>query len=377
MQFFAVISVILMRKKNLYFILFLFLPLISCVETPEKPDNSILRDGNIAVLCEGLMAYNNATLCLINTETGESDKEFFRTVNPGMTLGDTGNDLLYFGDKLIITVTGSESIVLLDAADGSFISRVDLPGRHPNKTIGINDTLALASDLYNDSALICYNQKTGKRLPDMLFEGKNPVDILKIGNQIAVANSGLGIYFQDHPLAGTISLINLETGRTEKHIKVGPNLSELLLAENELIACYYGIYSDESRGGIVRYSLDDFTEISRIEGFFSSMVYSEKSDRLHFLEGVAGMDISEHSGVSYIDLKDSEPKIQRIIENKNDKECFYSLAVDESNNQIIVGNAKNFTVEGTIMIFDMNGEFVQEYSCGVNPGEILLKPQNR
>lgn len=352
-------------------LLFIVLFMTACIKTPNSPDNPNLTDAHTIILCEGLMGYNNASISILDLDSMAIQNNYFKQSNPNLILGDVANDIAILDGKAIVTVTGSGTIESFDINTGAWSKRIVIEGSSINKTTILNDSIAYATDLYNDSTIIQYNPTTMELLPEIAFTGKNPVEIISDGSKIFVANSGLGIYFQNHKEAGMLSIIDIATQIHEKNIYIGPNLSEILKIGDLLYLCYYNTYSADAKGGIVELRISDLTETNRIEGFFSSITYDKNSKRLYFLEGVSGMDISDWKGVSYIDLNNAKWYSNRLIENTKENDNWYCLSIDKSKEHLLVGNAKNFMVEGGIEIFDMQGSHIKSLSTGVIPTEIV------
>ena len=101
-------------------------PLVSvlsgaCNETaPRQPATRPGADASsptscVYVLCEGLYGMNNARLFSWNMRTGQVEQDAFSKANQ-RGLGDTGNDLLLYGGKLYVVMSGSNTVEVVDAA---------------------------------------------------------------------------------------------------------------------------------------------------------------------------------------------------------------------------------------------------------------------
>ena len=67
----------------------------------------------IYVLNSGVMGQNNASLTCYDTESGAVVQNYFKTVN-NYAIGDTANDIIVYGQKMYITVTGDNIIWVTD-----------------------------------------------------------------------------------------------------------------------------------------------------------------------------------------------------------------------------------------------------------------------
>ncbi len=81
----------------------------------EPPVAPTQTDDRIVVLCQGLWGLDNSTLSYI--DGGTVTNGWFKKNNPGMHLGDTGNDILQVNDTLIaISVNWSNIIQYIPTA---------------------------------------------------------------------------------------------------------------------------------------------------------------------------------------------------------------------------------------------------------------------
>jgi hypothetical protein len=360
-------------KLNKYILIFSLLFVSSaCVKEPNKPDTPNLKSGQYVVLCEGLWGHNNSSISIIDMESQQIQNQFFEANNPDLKIGDTANDIVFKSDTAFVTVTASGSIESFSINTGKWINRLYREGSTPSKTVIINDTVAYATDDRNDSLLLKYNPKTMELVAMVPIKGKNPVGIATDGKRLFVANSGYGRYAQNEPYAGTLSVIDLETDEQTDVIEVGPNLVEVIATNMKLYLCYYNIYSKDALGGIVELNLGTLEETNRIEGFFMSMSYSEKHNRMYFIDGFPREpDLIEVPGISYIDLDKKDWEITQVIENVKPNETWYTLAVDDKTDRLLIGNAMNHSVDGKVMIFHAD-TLEAEYKCGVGPSEIRV-----
>ena len=360
-----------MKVKIFLKILPLILLLTACVKEPTKPYNPDLKSGDYLILCEGLLGSNNASISLLNAESKQIQNLYFETANNGLKIGDTANDLVFKNDTAYITVTASGSIESFNKTDGKWLNRLYREGSSPIKTVIINDTTAYATDLYNDSLLLKYNPKTMEYIGEVKFKGKNPEGIASDGKRLFVANTGLGEICAEEKYAGTLSVIDLATDTQTETIEIGTNLVELLIVDDKMYLCYYNLYSIDAPGGVVELNLSNLQETNRIEGFFRSICHSEKENRLYFIEDIPRMDIVERRGVSYVNLDLDQWEATQAISNDKLGEYWYTLAIDDLADRIIVGNAMNFSVAGKVMIFNAD-TLEAEYKCGVSPSEIRV-----
>lgn len=71
---------------------------------------------NLILVCEGLWGQDNSKLVNIRDTTLTND--WFRTMNPGMKLGDTGNDIIWVNDTLVAISVNWSNIIQYIHPDG-------------------------------------------------------------------------------------------------------------------------------------------------------------------------------------------------------------------------------------------------------------------
>src|SRR5690606_30038380 len=80
------------------------------------------------LLNEGNMNMNKASLDYMDLVKGEYRRNWYEEVNPGITkgLGDVGNDIGIYGDKVYVVVNNSNKVEVLHAKTGKRIGQVDI-----------------------------------------------------------------------------------------------------------------------------------------------------------------------------------------------------------------------------------------------------------
>jgi glutamine cyclotransferase len=346
------------------FIVFPLLLLFGCTDSVVIPDEKDFRfDDGLYILCEGLWRQDNSTLSHFDFTTNTLLNNVFTQANPLLRLGDTGNDIVYYNGKCYVAVSTSKTIEVFQARTTKSIGRILFEGKIEPRSITIlNDSIGYVTTLGDDS-VIEFNPTTlqrKKRIP----VGPAPEGIANWNNLVFVANSGYGDFRSKEALAGSITVINATTSSVMKSLYVGPNLLSILVdSTTNTLYCYYAHLPSQkdSLGGIVQYSLPDFTEIHRwrVSSARSISLYNQNKFLLFLSEaGVTQLDVTK---------KDTEPNV--IIPNMKKSEIWTGVSYnsDISNPSIIVSNSKNYTVNGSIMMFSPSGVLLKELQVGLNP----------
>lgn len=354
-------------------ILVLLVSSLGC-ESPEPINNGNNKDTsktNIAlVLCEGLYGYDNTTVSKINLLDFSVINDFTSGENPNFRIGDTGNDIIAKGDTFFVVVTTSKAIEYFDLRNGKLLGYVKFEGNFgPRRIAFINDSLALVTDFYAD-CLHILNIKN-KQIVGKIQVGPAPEFLGIYKDKVFVANSGFGDLRVNEPKAGTFSVVNLKSFREEKTVWVGPNPIEIVVCE-EVGSMFISFnhlpsYWKDSVGGIVEFDLNTLERKREWKSSAPRSLFWAKNEKAVYF-------ISDDL-IKKIDY--SNGKLDTVLVNSKPSEVWYSLAVDEYNGLLMIGNAKNYTVEGDVLIYS-NKELktlITTIKVGVNPSKILALQQ--
>jgi hypothetical protein len=365
----------IIMQKYLFLIILTNFLLASCVEGPVKPIVNSNAEGDVIVLSEGLLGRSNSQLSLINTKNKEVSSDYFSYKNPGLRLGDTANDIVGFGDTAFIAVTGSGTIEAVSIITGQSLGRIFIPNSSPRQIAIVSDSVAYCTDLYRQ-ILIKFNPRKIQfieELPNLCFY---PEGIAYFEGKLYVANSGLGIFYKNNPLAGTLAIINETTGTLEKTIEIGKNLTEIIINQStrSLYLCYYNTYEKDSIGGIVEWDIKTQKEKRRLKGHFRSMALSLKNNRLFAVNQVPPKTTGTAvDGIVSLSLNSQDFELKTIFLNDKKGEFWYSININRQEDEIWIGNAKNFQMNGEVLVYSIfNKSVYDKYSTGINPNTILF-----
>ncbi len=354
--------------KWLKYLLMIFL--ISCVQDPIGPKKMIYhetaKDGAF-VLCEGIWGQGNSSLARYDRKSGNLIADYFNRSNPAMALGDLANDIVLFGDTAFVAVTSAKVIEVFHVETGESIGRIRLPENSAPREIAImNDSTAFISDLYLD-ILHIFNPKTLELAEKTIPTGPAPEGIAVYQDLIFAANSGYGYYRRKEAKAGTVSVIDANSGKEIALLDDMPNAIELLINEKKqrLYCCYYHITAEfDSVGGIVEYNLNTLSETRRWEIDAMSIEFTSTKDTLIFIA---------NNDIYLLDITSDQPPLL-LIANPKPAEIWYALAVSPLDNALWVCNAKNHQINGELAIYDNLSakKATRFFLIGVNPSKIVF-----
>ena len=359
-----------MKKKWLYLVILALFAASSCrdddeIIEPEITNPSVPEYISIEgfyLLNEGNMGSNKSTLDYYEYETGTYYRNIFASANPTVVkeMGDVGNDLKIYGDKLYAVINCSNKIDVLDKWTAKKVGQIDIPNC---RYIRFHEGYAYVSSYagpvkidpdYEQRGYIAKIDTATLKIVGTCLVGFQPDDLEVVGNKIYVANSG-GYAFPNYE--NTISVIDIETFTEIKRIEVGINLHRLR-ADNhgKLWATSRGdryfvpsrLYCIDTKSDQVLDTLNIAVSNFHLDGD-SLYIYSDEWS-----------NVSMQNEISYgiIDVVKKERITQNFITDGTEKKIRapYGITVNPITKDIYVTDAKSYVSSGTLYCFDKEGK---------------------
>lgn len=356
-------------SKKIY-LLFFSLIFISCVKEPTEPEQKPLasKSSSAIVLCEGLWGYNNSTLDKYLFDEGIVYNNYYSLSNPGLILGDIANSIVLKGDTAFIAVTGSNSIEIMDTKTGKSLGRIKLDGNiGPRYIYILNDTLAFFTCIFENSIRV-FNPSSFKLSDKKLIVGPAPEGLTGFGAYLFAVNSGYGDYFSNDPKSSTISVIDAFNLEEKLVLKTGANPIKIIC--NPVTKKFYISYNHlpskkDSVGGLIEYDIDLMKEVRRWNFRITDFCLDINSNICYVLDD---------KGVQKINLNLEKAQSERIIINPKISDIWYSIAIYAYDKTLWIGNARNYQINGEILIYDLAtaDKPIKKFNTGLNPNTIIF-----
>jgi len=372
-------------KKSIY-ILILLASISACrtIEpvTPSEPTSVGSDDsGDIAgffLLNEGNMGSNKCTLDYYDYTSGIYRKNIYAERNPGVVqeLGDVGNDMGIYGNKLWAVVNCSNLVEVMDATTARHISQISIPNC---RYLAFKDGYAYVSS-YAGPVEIDPNYRLGYvaridtttlQVKDTCVVGYQPEEMVIVGDKLYVANSG-GYRVPDYD--HTVSIIDLPSFKEIKKIDVAPNLHRM-----ELDA--YGYIWVSSRGDYYdippkTYIIDTrFDEVVECMDLLAATDMTLCGDSL-FVYSNAWSYITQTSDVNYaiVNVKNRQVVTRRFITDGTDAQFQnpYGIAVNPNTREIFVTDARDYITPGKVYCYSPEGRLKWSANTGDIPSRIVF-----
>ena len=325
-----------------------------CVGVPGRPG----KIKGFFLLNEGNMGSNKSTLDYYDYTTAFYTRNIYAERNPNVVkeLGDVGNDLQIYGERLYAVINVSHLIEVMDVRTAKHIGKISIPNcRYITFKDGFAYVSSYAGPVQLDpNARLGYVAKVDTATLKVVAEcpvGYQPDELVISGDKLYVANSG-GYRVPNYDK--TISVIDLKTFTEVKKVNVAINLHRLELDN-------YGKIWVSSRG--------DYKEVpSRL------FVFDPKTERVTktldvscsnmtlagdslFVYSTEWSYITAANTISYtiIDTKSQEVIDHNFIKDGTEKEIQlpYGLAINSEQGELYLTDAKNYVSPGRLHCYDL------------------------
>ena len=336
---------------------------------------------------EGNMGSNKCTLDFLDYTEGIYMRNIYPERNPTVVkeLGDVGNDVQIYGNKLYIIVNCSNKVEVLDARTGVRIKQIEIPNC---RYICFRREHAYVSS-YIAGVLIDPNAPLGAvfkidtaslQVVDKVTVGYQPEEMVVLGDYLYVANSGgYRVPYYDN----TVSVVEFEGFRQEQQIVVGLNLHRIKADKygklwvssrgnyNDIYSPYGSVPSNlfvlDKRVGYNEMIVTDTINVPcsnmAIHGD-SLYLYSHDYD-----------NITQQSTLTYgiINIKTKKVVSKNFITDGTEKEIKmpYGISIHPETGDIYVTDAKNYVSTGTLSCYNKEGKRKWRVSTGDIPAHMV------
>jgi DNA-binding beta-propeller fold protein YncE len=385
-----------MKNHSLFFIV-LLLPVFmapSCrkdVEVFINEDTSLGADPQSGfygfyLLNEGNMGSNKSTLDYFDFTTGKYKRNIYAAINPNVPkeLGDVGNDLAIYGNRLYAVVNASNKVEVMEAGTARRIGQIEIPNcRYIRFDHGFAYITSYAGPIevnpnYAQKGYVAKVDTATLSVVSKCIVGFQPDGLEITGGKIYVANSG------DYMGAGntekyerTVSVIDIATFKEDKRIDVAYNLHHI---------------KADKRGDLWVTSRGDYKKLpSRL--YFIDKAQQKVTDTLpiavsnYYLDGDSLYVYStEWSYITYsnvitygiVNTRTHKVVSHAFITDGTDKEIEipYGIMVHPVTKDIYVTDAGNYVSPGMLYCFTKYGKKKWSVRTGDIPAHFALLPKS-
>ncbi|HQP80400.1 MAG TPA: YncE family protein [Paludibacteraceae bacterium] len=347
----------------------------------ETPINDTLKSTTIAgfyLLNEGNMGSNKATLDYYDYTTRVYTKNIFAATNPNVVaeLGDVGNDLKIYGNKLYAVINCSNLVEIMDARTAKHLGMVEIANC---RYIAFSGGKAYVSSYAGPVQLNPNRDQIGyiAEIDTATFQitrtvtvGYQPEELAVVNGKLYVANSG-GYRYPNYDK--TVSVIDLATFTEIKQIPVAINLHRLKADRHGRIYIsargdYYSIPSN-------LYIIDTSTDTLQDSLNIPVSNFCIEGDSAYIYSTQWNWNTGETT-ITYaiINLATKQVVNHHFMEAATEEKIKtpYGIAVNPETREIFVTDAKNHVTPGTLYCFSPDGKLKWEVTTGDIPAHFAF-----
>lgn len=372
--------------KNYLLSVLLICLFVSCrqdveILTPEeeqldKPEYTSIS--GFYLLNEGNMGSNKSTLDFYDYATGTYRRNIFADANPTVPkeLGDVGNDIDIYGNKLYAVINCSNKIEVMNAKTAKRIGQIDIPNcRYIKFYNGYAYVTSYAGPVelnpnYTQRGYVAKVDTTSLQVVNQCLVGFQPEELEILNGKIYVANSG-GYMFPNYE--NTVSVIDINSFEEIKRIEVALNL-------HRICADKHGNIWVSSRGDYYDIPSKLYCIDSRTDRLTDSMDIAVSNFHLDddklYIYSVEWSYVSMSNEITYgiIDVVTKKVITKNFITDGTDSKIKvpYGIMVNPITKDIYVTDAKNYVSPGTLYCFDKEGKQKWNVRTGDIPAHFVF-----
>ncbi|WP_175628505.1 YncE family protein [Bacteroides acidifaciens] len=375
-----------MKKIHFIYLLILFMSLSACRE-----DEQIFLSDSVQValpmvgtrikgfyqLNEGNMGMNRASLDYFDYTTGHYTRDIFSERNPEIVkeLGDVGNDIKVYGQKVYAVINVSNLIVVFDVRTARIIKEIEVPNCRylafwKDKAYISSYAGPVQIDPNAEVGFVAEIDTASLEVTRKVPVGYQPEEMVVYNKKLYVANSG---GYRAPNYDRTVSVVDLETFKEKKKIDVAINLYRMAIDERgDIYVSSRGDYKNtpsnlyviDSTTDEVKQCLDIPVGGMCIDGdklYYYSVAYNMTSGRNKVTYGI-------------LDTRTKRQITDRIITDGTDKDIMipYGIAVNPETKEIFMSDAQNYVVIGFVYCFSPEGKLKWKTEGGNIPGHFAF-----
>ncbi len=375
-----------MKKIHFIYLLILFMSLSACRE-----DEQIFLSDSVQValpmvgtrikgfyqLNEGNMGMNRASLDYFDYTTGHYTRDIFSERNPEIVkeLGDVGNDIKVYGQKVYAVINVSNLIVVFDVRTARRIKEIEVPNCRylafwKDKAYISSYAGPVQIDPNAEVGFVAEIDTASLEVTRKVPVGYQPEEMVVHNEKLYVANSG---GYRAPNYDRTVSVVDLETFKEKKKIDVAINLYRMAIDERGDI--YVSSRGDYKNTPSNLYVIDSTTDEVKqcLDLPVGGMCVD--GDKLYYYS-VAYSMTSGGNKVTYgiLDTRTKKQITDRIITDGTDEDIMipYGIAVNPETKEIFMSDAQNYVVTGFVYCFSPEGKLKWKTEGGNIPGHFAF-----
>lgn len=326
----------------------------SCKKENDNIQNTISSNG-FFIVCEGNFTWGNSSLCYYDENLKQIQSDIFYKANQ-IPLGDVAMDMKIINEKGFITINNSGIIYVIDPQTAKHIATIS--GLiSPRYLLPIDNNTAYVSDLYSKDITII-NTQTYQKIGSVNI-GSSTETMVKWQNKVFVCSWSF---------KRTVYVIDITQNTCIDSITVGLQPNSIVLDKNGYlwVLCdggYEGNPAGHEKPSLWKINPNNNQVVKHF--IFNSITYPARTltlnstyDTLYYI----------NHDVFRMSINDTILPLQPFILAGNAN--FYSISIHPTKPWIIINDAKNYTSNGEMNIYNSQGALISKHTVGIIPRTI-------
>lgn len=354
----------------------------ACSDDPETPRSEVEyvdgvgTGGDIAgfyVLNEGNMGSNKSSLDYFDYESKTYTRNIYAERNPDMLLelGDSGNDIAIYRNRLYISLTGSHKVEVLDARTAIRVGQLNVDS--PRSFAFDGDYVYISSfvgGIDGNGSVVKYDVNTLQKVGTCSV-GMGPEEMVVDDGKLYVANSTVNTNYDNR-----ISVIDLSTFTVSHSIVAGVNMRRLRLdSYGNMWATASGNYADISASLVLLKKTDgEYAKVREYEVSCENLTFGNNMMYYYTVVYDAAWNATNAYFKNNVDAAGMVGNGADFITDGTESTIAtpYCIMVQPSDGSVIITDANNYVSSGVIRCYSPDGKLQWQAKTGDIPGHIAF-----
>jgi hypothetical protein len=332
---------------------------MSCSHDDGPEEEPYIPSEYYYVLNSGNDGSNNASLTLYDVKEGTAVQEFFYAQN-NRKLGDTGQDIIAYGNKIYIAVYGESTIEVTDP-EAKSIKQIKTEGQPRHFTTHGGKVYVTYYNGY-----VAKIDTTSLTVEAKTQVGRNPDELVVANGKLYVANSGGLDFATETGYDKTVSVIDLATFTETKKIEVIINPEKMETDHNG------GVYVI-SNGNYNMGTPPIPNTLQRIDTHTDEVTVIDQATMMTLSNGIlyyiySPWGASEINYYTYHTATQSRQSDHFI--GQTTIASPFQINYDDTCEQLFI-TTSDYTNDGDVYVFDQANNFKTKFEAGLNPMKVI------
>lgn len=367
-----------MKVRNLLWSVLCMLALSVTFSSCSDDDDSWDDDGSTVelpqrrafILNEGMNKANNASIAFYapNKDAKDSKNNFISNIylkQNNKNLGDTGQDIIEYEDKIYVVLSGSKILLRLNAA-GVEEGRLSFTEEDGDPRYMEAENGKIYVTLY--SGRVARIDANTLKIEAYVAVGGNPEQIVEENGKLYVANSGWGT-------GTTVSVIDIATFTKDKDIEVVLNPNLLLEANDEIYLISWGI---SWTAPVVPYAFQRIKSDGTVENITVATHFAKHNDVIYLANSTI-TDWEAYVGVNTFFSYNTKTHtlnndtFLKSMPKELGTTAIRGINVDDKTGDIYIYTYGTGVTNGDVYRFKSDGTLIEMLDCGgIFPNKIIF-----